>query len=247
MNKITKIKMGISLSILAFSLAVSTASAQTCGEQPTCESLGYVYGSSDCKNVPTLTCPFDSYYKYCASPSCPDGFMPRGKYPWTEKLSLYTGSRNTSCVIYGVDMGGLSELIDKCGKHDNGFGMQDIFSYAAREQGILGSGTWDTSSGKMIVILAGPYQPSLSEFTKQVNNDGYAVVDVGPYAGICNSANSSMKDTAYGLNLNNVDLKSGEYIVIRYNNGKAQTVYKSSGTMPTGSSIQVIYQDGYYM
>ena len=244
-DNVTKI-WGVSLSILAFSLAVSTASAQTCGEQPTCESLGYVYGSSDCNGVPTLTCPFDSYYKYCASPSCPDGFTPKGKSPWTEKLSLYTGSRNTSCVIYGVDMGGLSELIDKCGQHDNGFGMQDIFSYAAREQGILGSGTWNTSSGKMIVVLTGPYMGLSKEFQEDAARNGYAAIDVGRYASICNSANSTMQDKAYGLNLS--DLGRGEYIIIRYNNGNAQSVVKGSGgTLPIGSSAQYVYQDGYYM
>lgn len=69
MNNTTKTKMNISLSILAFSLASSNVSAQTCAEQPTCEDLGYFYTTSECTQQAVLKCPFDDSLVYCSAPT----------------------------------------------------------------------------------------------------------------------------------------------------------------------------------
>ena len=66
-DNVTKI-WGVSLSILAFSLAVSTASAQTCGSQPSCSVLGYTHSDDECAGQETLKCPFDRELVYCSSP-----------------------------------------------------------------------------------------------------------------------------------------------------------------------------------
>ena len=66
-DNVTKI-WGVSLSILAFSLAVSTASAQTCGSQPSCSVLGYTHSDDECAGQETLKCPFDYELVYCNSP-----------------------------------------------------------------------------------------------------------------------------------------------------------------------------------
>ncbi len=60
---------GVSLSILAFSFAASTASAQTCSSQPTCEELGYTQTEQYCQSVSAanniLKCPFDMNKVFC--------------------------------------------------------------------------------------------------------------------------------------------------------------------------------------
>ncbi len=251
---------GVSLSILAFSFAASTASAQTCSSQPTCKELGYVYGASDCKDIPTLTCPFDSYYKYCASPSCPEGYT-RNETPWADAIGACTGSRNTTCKICGegpTDGSSLvSELINKCPKENDlnvfeqslgKIGNYDIPGYA-------GAGHYDAAQGNQIIILSGPYCGANEAFVSTTNNSGYITVDVGPYATYCNSNNSTFNNKFMDINLNGSStsaeqktIGTGDFIAITIQKGKIVSVIKEScDNMNGGSAVQAYIYDFKWM
>ncbi len=57
---------GMSLVILAFFLAASIATAQTCVTPPSCDTLGYKQSASDCSGQErVLKCPFDQTKMFC--------------------------------------------------------------------------------------------------------------------------------------------------------------------------------------
>ncbi len=66
---------GVSLSILAFSFAASTASAQTCDTPPSCEELGYTMTEAQCVGLKTLKCPFDKSKISCGTSLSRDEFL----------------------------------------------------------------------------------------------------------------------------------------------------------------------------
>lgn len=59
---------GAGLFALAFSVGVAaTAAAESCAVPPTCDSLGYTKTASDCQDMSTLKCPFDTSKVFCVS------------------------------------------------------------------------------------------------------------------------------------------------------------------------------------
>lgn len=59
---------GAGLFALAFSVgATAAAAAESCAVPPTCDSLGYTKTASDCQDMSTLKCPFDTSKVFCVS------------------------------------------------------------------------------------------------------------------------------------------------------------------------------------
>lgn len=59
---------GAGLFALAFSVgATAAAAAESCAVPPSCDSLGYTKTASDCQDMSTLKCPFDTSKVFCVS------------------------------------------------------------------------------------------------------------------------------------------------------------------------------------
>ncbi len=275
MNENFKKYAKLGLLALVFSLPNSTASAQTCGSQPTCESLGFIYNAKLCPTTPgkSLICPFDSGAYWCPDPidpqpeTCPTGTLRPDKIPWSVTLEACAAMSPTwcrKCANSGMIPTAFLEAQNKCEKKDNGFGLQDIFSYAARDQGLLGSGTWNLNENKSVLIIGGKYcQQNLKpsdpnsavDFYTAMLNVGYAVVVISPDSTDCPTSNTTFKDTFMGINLQgsadnvaHADSKSLGYnagIMLVLDSGKLKSVTTiDCSQAPVGSSFS--NQDGTY-
>lgn len=121
MSNLRKNFYGVSLSILAFSLAgANNAHAQTCVAPPNCATLGFTKTTADCKGHAILKCPFDQTKLFCTAFTDQNGNAPMGIGSIVYSDGTFSYQISPGKIPIGVifDVSGLAIALNNYGSVD---------------------------------------------------------------------------------------------------------------------------------